>query len=388
MPSLLSLTKSYIVHRLHRALNLGNLEEELAHCRRAADNVSEQLGAGGAIYAFIRQGQMVSPQPELSFVCSRGRTGTQWLTEVLNLHPDILAAHGPGAPPFWFPGKPSARIRASEDRQWHSRIGDLSFAQARAEMRRVGEARYYALVHALTLPELAAKLGNEVSFGRVAAVNLVRHPVPRINSFHAEWLLGDTPHYQLVRAYLIRRWHHEAIFTHYRDRILQKFDVDFRSLRDILFVIACHWLRYDLQDFEYPVRHFAFEKLVSDRSCVAELLRSCFGPAFSISDEYLEAVGRVRRRNARSFMPLDVRDAYAAWSEWQKYCFSVVFEDIDLRRVYNGFEYDFSFLSDPADRRTDRGYRAAQSDIAMHQDRHPRTQAQDIVPSGRADAAE
>jgi hypothetical protein len=363
MRSLLALTKSYVVNRLHRALNLGHLEAEIAACRCAAE-VAAPLRAGGALYGFIRQGQMVSPIPELTFVCSRGRTGTQWLTEVLNHHPDILAAHGPGSPPFWFPGKPSARIRVVEDQQWHSRIGDLSFSQARAEMRRVGEARHYALVHALTVPELAEKLGKDLSVGRIAVVNLVRHPVSRINSFHAEWLLGDTAHYARVRSYLIQRWGEESIFAHYRERILQKFAIDLTPLNELLFVMACHWLRYDLADFDYPVRHFAFERLVLDRSYLAELLRSSFGPAFVVTDEYLEVIGRVRRRNARTLKPLDARGAYAAWHEWQRYCFSIVFEDVDLSRVYADFDYDFSFIADPATRSIDAGYRPCHDEPA------------------------
>src|SRR5260370_25445762 len=129
MRSLLTRKKSYVVNRLRRALNLSHLEAELAACRRAAE-VAAPLGAGGALYGFIRQGQMVSPIPELTFVCSRGRTGTQWLTEVLNHHPEILAAHGPGSPPFWFPGKPTAPIRAAQTHHCPTPTAPLSFSHA------------------------------------------------------------------------------------------------------------------------------------------------------------------------------------------------------------------------------------------------------------------
>ncbi len=388
MRSLLTLTKSYVVHRLHRALNLSHLEAEIGACRRAVEEIAGPLGAGGAVYGFIRQGQMVSPIPELTFVCSRGRTGTQWLTEALNHHPDVLAAHGPGSPPFWFPGKPSARTRVIEDQQWQSRIGDLSFAEARAEMRRVGEAHHYALVHALTVPELAEKLGKDLTVGRIAVVNLVRHPVPRINSFHAEWLLGDTAHYDRIRSYLSQRWCEEPIFARYRERILQKFAIDFTSLNEMLFVMACHWLRYDRDDFKYPVRHFAFERLVLDRSYLAELLQASFGPAFIVSGEYLETIGRVRRRNARTLKPLDSRGAYLAWQDWQKYCFSIVFEDVDLSRIYAEFDYDFSFIADPSTRSVGVGYRPSRDEARMRQNRHPIGQAHEAVPPRPAAAAE
>jgi hypothetical protein len=255
-------------------------------------------------------------------------------------------------------------------------------------MRRVGEARHYALVHALTVPELAEKLGKDLSIGRIAVVNLVRHPVPRINSFHAEWLLGDTAHYERVRGYLIQRWRQDAIFAHYRERILQKFAVDFTSLNEMLFVMARHWLRYDLVDFKYPVRHFAFERLILDRFYLAELLRSSFGPAFVVTDEYLDAIGRVRRRNARTLKPLDSRGAYAAWHEWQRYCFSIVLEDVDLSCVYADFDYDFSFIADPTRRSIDAGYRPCHDEPRMRQHRHPNRQAHEVVPSRPAAAAE
>jgi len=35
----------------------------------------------------------------LSFVCSHGRTATEWIFKALNLHPDIFAVHGPVPPP-------------------------------------------------------------------------------------------------------------------------------------------------------------------------------------------------------------------------------------------------------------------------------------------------
>jgi hypothetical protein len=330
-------------HILHLDTAVGAVDAGLTQTRNALD-------PGGALFGFIRQGQMVSLVPELTFVCSRGRTGTQWLTEALNLHPDILAAHGPMSPPVWFHGKPSVRLRAAVDQQWHSRLGGLSLAQCREEMALAGPARYYALVHALTVPEVAEKLGKEPSSGQMATVNVVRHPVPRINSFQAEWLLGDPVIYAPLHGYLLDRWRQEPLFAQYRERIARRFDVDFTARRNIFFVMACYWLRYDQNDFEFPVRHFAYERLVVERDYMADFLRAAFGPSFAVSDEHLEAITRLGPRNARAEGPVAPEAVFAAWQEWQKYCFTIVFEDIDLLRTYADFGYEFSFAAAPARR--------------------------------------
>ena len=341
MRSAVRLAKEYTAFRLRRALNLAGLEAEIHRLAAELAEVRRSFDQAG----FIRQGQIAAPMPELTFICSRGRTGTMWLTEALNRHPEILAAHGPGAPPFWFHGKPGAKVRVSEDQQWHSRMGELSLAQCRAEMVLAGPARYYALVHALTVPEVAAKLGEKPATGQVATVNVVRHPVPRINSFQADWLLGDLPHSRRFRSYLIERWRHEEVFAQYRERILRRFVVDFTSLREVLFVMACYWLRYDHDDFGYPVRHFAFERLVSERSYLSEFLRAGFGPSFAPTAEYLDTIAGIGRRNARTMETVAPEAAFSAWEDWQKFCFSIVFEDIDLPRAYVGFGYDFSFIT-------------------------------------------
>ena len=280
---------------------------------------------------------------DVYFVCSNGRTATHWLTAVLNADPDFIAAHGPVSPP---------RLIGS---QRYSESGDATVANAdafrakpldaiRAGLVAVGTARRYAMIQGFSLAELYLKMSGEPSTTRVRAVNIVRHPVARAQSFWMHWRFQEEGRRDMAR--LLARWDQPSAYGFYKSFVSARFPkVDLSQTDARLFIIALHWVMRDLDDFVLPAEHFPIEWLLQGWKHFDAFLDITFGRAGEARATMQKAYRELPRLNAMAAQPQTPAQIYGAWEPWQRALFAGLCEEYQLPAIYGRFGYEFSFLA-------------------------------------------
>jgi hypothetical protein len=281
-------------------------------------------------------------------VASQGRTATTWLTVALNLHPEISCAHGPRLPLAFRDvkamkagvllrdpvelasyGEGGARFRAAT-------IADI-VADGHAQ---APEGNRLTLVHALNAYELFHKAKAESYAGAFRAVNVVRHPISRTQSYYAQFFRSrNNPRFQTDMATTRQN-------SRYYQRwasVAQELDVDLDNEENWLWILAMVWTANDFNDLEMDIPHLPYERIISDIDFFAWFVRALYGPNLPISAQFLQQVQELGQLNETSSRQ-SVIEIFASWPEWKRALFKLFAVENHLRQRYRPFDYSFDVL--------------------------------------------
>jgi hypothetical protein len=279
--------------------------------------------------------------PALSFVCSHGRTATTWMTRALDSHPDIAAVHGPISPPV----APSAAVSYEEvvSKGWDTeKFFAMTVDEMVNEMQAFSTKRFKVRVHALNAYQLLDKVKRESPLSSVRAVTVIRHPIPRIESYQRSWLHD----WDLARNL-------QQFFTNYYltsdlvKNILTAMETHGVSqpetLEDKLFVCAVTWLANDFRDFETEVPVFVQERLTHDPEYWISFLRAAFGPTIAVPFTHLQNVQKLEAKNVQTKERMSSAEVYAKWPDWKRFAFRHFSILYNVPAMYRRFGYEFEY---------------------------------------------
>jgi hypothetical protein len=275
-------------------------------------------------------------------VTSHGRTATYWLAAALNDHPDFLCGHGGYLPPVLEYFERPEQTTTLDAHRNHGTFIAKSLGDVFAALTDAGEAKAYGMVHAYAAHHLAQwpQLANPTTPPIV--VNIVRHPVTRIESLMRQ-LMHETKFSNGVKDNLD---HHFDAYVDpaVRSDICARPGVDYTELKTRAFIYAtASVLVFDTMDLALDFRHLAMEQLVVDRDLFAWLIGHLSGGAASASTDYLEKVFSMGQRN-HHVHPISAAERFARWSPWQADITKLLLEKHDAENLYRHFGFDFSFL--------------------------------------------
>jgi len=274
-------------------------------------------------------------------VASHGQTATKWFAKALDLHPQINCSHGYYYPPL-AANDPRSEMPVAEQRRvteerFFKRPEGLSLEEYFNELDELGRGQQADLpvfngsVHCFTAAMMFNQLRTDRADGLVW-MNMVRHPIDRINSVVAHWtnILVDDERFRkhLFECDLLRCRHLIELISEYHD-------VDFGTVQNALFIVALLQLQDIHNDLKACLDHhvpiIVQERLVSDRSYFRDIAVHLTRDEIEISKDYLDRIFAMPKINTHQ---LGSRE----WVEWEKYGFGLVMTE-DVRLLYCDLGY-------------------------------------------------
>ena len=324
------------------------------------------------------------PQPQAKFmVVTSGNCGAIWFASALNLHPGIFAGCGIDHPIescFRYDLKKDglALLRASGARQYRfgahpetmRRVMDAHAISMEFPARDYSELATYVFdeledvpgadrfaavgtIHAFTAVQFDRYyrqnrniLGNR----QVIVTNMIRHPVPRAESY--------------LQAFMKHHlWEYKAQIDEYVAsnpgewrRLERTYGISMEDprVRAALFMYrighSVSWVMNELQQF-YRMLPLKMEDLQSDPEYFAAAVHLLTGGRIEPDQDYLDEVykpenlGVGRRHVADGSRPPGPREQWEAWPRWEQEEFRRISTTDPIVEVYGRYGYDFSFLT-------------------------------------------
>ena len=290
-------------------------------------------------------------------VTSHGWSASNWVAHALNLHKDIVCSH-------------SARNALANDKDLQSNENlkvhlnslhtgyvarqEKNIDGSYDEIERMDEGKYFGSVHLYRLrdlPVVYAKYGN---FKReFSLMNLVRHPVNLVWSGYGQF--KDLFRYDINELH----WTLGKVLNESREFVFSignKYELNLGDFENLAFIgAACVLgsLRKDLDAVEkvkvIPQIHFngylQMEQVTTDPEAYKKFVATLL-PGITPDQNYMDAVfstGAINKHKHDS-KKITFAERYASWADWQKEVFMFYFNKYDLRKEYENYGYDFSFL--------------------------------------------
>jgi len=275
----------------------------------------------------------------LSFVCSHGRTATEWIFKALNLHPDIFAVHGPVSPPPADLNDPAYQNLLKTTWVSGERFHALTVDQMVEEMA-VSDRPFKARVHAIGAFQLIEKMRSDRPRSPVRIVNVIRHPVTRAESFHRNFMFTSGL-FREFRRHMTEFHQSSQIVSELVEVVHSNGFPKLKSNEDKLFINAVAWLANDFPDLTTGVPIFLHERLTSDSEYWTDFLLATFGPSVDIAFEYLRSVRELPPANAQNPSAPSSREVYAQWEPWKQFVFRHFALSRNLAAIYRPYGYRF-----------------------------------------------
>ena len=280
-------------------------------------------------------------QPEYFFVTSYGRTATVWLTRALNLHPDILCSHGPSLVPIIArPGVPYTAQSVVDAQNSTLQFYAQNLRQILANLQeQKSNARWIGNIHAFSAQNLWLRAHTELNVPFFRTVNLLRHPVTRIDSFWRRWqqehsFHSPTTHWIATKA--TQRLRYRNIIKELR----QYHEVQLESFEERAFFYAVMQMSIDDRDLRAGVQHISSEMLVSDIEYFTYTIKLLMGDSIALSEEYIHQVQCLGRQNAAEGYGRSAEQVFNEWQPWQRTLFMMFLRDHPrLKTHYENFGY-------------------------------------------------
>lgn len=290
-------------------------------------------------------------------ITSYGRTGNNWLAVTLNRHQDIFVACGPDLEP-----SKTESYSQDDNRRMHRDI-DRFFSTPPEEYFKIlkdrgANPKVYGTIHSYGLHQ-AVHYVQRTKDRNCTVVNIIRHPVRRLQSLRNRWLyeLGFN---EFARA----RYHENFLRSHLPQpgiqQIKNEFGVDFEKPENWLFVNATLQVAQDANDFSVKgVPHIPMEHCVRDVEHFLWLFRLITGGIVELNDEFVEAieitekinrsgkfaeeVNADRQREGAEHAESNSYMIFKSWDMWQKMLFCRMLKSLKLAPAYHHHGYDLSF---------------------------------------------
>jgi hypothetical protein len=278
------------------------------------------------------------------FVTSYGRTATVWLTRALNLHPDVVCNHGPSLYQF------SARQGKQHEEEGFLQVQKTAGVFYGLSLREIlhlisanGEKKCVGNVHAYTAWNLYNKRKAEAEAPPIRTINLLRHPITRIDSFWRRFQYEHTlnsPSSQWIEKEAMKEPRYQQVLEELR----RHHDVMVEGFDERAFFHAVMQMSTDAGDLSIEVPHIVSERLVADIDYFAYVFDLLTGRSVSISSKYLRGVSDLGKQNAERGGGRSAIEVFEEWQPWQRTLFLLILRDHTvLREAYPCFGYDFPY---------------------------------------------
>lgn len=279
-------------------------------------------------------------QPEYFLVTSYGRTATVWLTQALNLHPDILCSHGPSYIPIItrknVPYTEASVVDAQNSSpQFHSQ----TIRQILLRLEEHGNARWIGNVHGFTSRNLWLRGWTELDTPPYRSVNLLRHPIARADSFWRRWQCErnfDSPFTRWIASEVTKKLKYQRTIK----ELKYYYNITLESFEERAFFYAVMQMSNDYRDMKLKTAQIISERLVSDMDYFAYTAKLLMGDSISLSNEYLDQVQQLGKQNASTTSGRDADSIFKSWQPWQRTLFMVFLRDHPkLAACYESYGY-------------------------------------------------
>lgn len=282
-------------------------------------------------------------------ITSHGNTASLWLAAALNQYPDVFCTHAYDYP-FPANGIEPRDLSAAEQQKRNAiirkRLFKLSLAEFLHEMQSVTKKPIVGNVHGYTYGRLLPKLASlpHKHRQRLIILNMVRHPITRVNSMSAMYYAPDGLHQDhFVEVDFVSRCAHlrDYFDRHYADLeytpLVKAFFVALIALEDIT--------RDVVLANSHGVKNISFEKVTSDPDYFAQLLNRVVNPYKALEQDRALSVFRntpkINKHNADQNRSAETQ--YHAWEPWQRDLFNYVTRRMYMQEVYAEYGYQLAF---------------------------------------------
>jgi hypothetical protein len=275
-------------------------------------------------------------QRAYAIIGSAGRTATHWLAAAFNLHPQVFFSHGPDLGPRKTGRGESALDRFLRIAQQMDSF-DFSDCDRYFDLLESQDGfTVYGNVHGIfpPQPEQLANAHRRAYFG----CGIVRHPVPRVQSFVNRW------RYEIQVSPLRRELYAPVKDDADQELLLSRtsrtygvncFDVD-----ALLFMRALDTVvRFDKYFFDAGLPIYQMERLVADIDYFLNLFDHATAGLVEPDDDFLAALKKLQPIEQRQNGAAAVT-CLASWAPWQKRYFRDSIAGAGLADAYEALGYN------------------------------------------------
>src|SRR3989338_927550 len=275
-------------------------------------------------------------------ITSYGRTATFWIAKKLNEHPDIVCSHGPIYPPV-LPGKedsPSDNLALEMHRNLDTFL-KTPIEKVLEGVRQLGRAKIYGNVHAYSANSVKIMINSNMIQSKLNVVNLIRHPVTRIESFKNRF------HYELMHNMYFRNkvndYARDVVDKELMNYLKDRCKINF-SANDTLFLYALCLVPFnDALDLKTDIVSIPMERLTKEPEVFCWMFNIISHGSLRMDSNYLAEIYFQGRLNVLSEEKSAIA-TYFSWQDWMRDAFHFVAQKYNFPAMYNKLHYDFSFV--------------------------------------------
>lgn len=282
-------------------------------------------------------------------IASHGWSGSTWLANALNLHPDIGVAHN------------SLDLRASkaahepEYKKRSLKRLDMSISANYRTVSEIYTEPNIGTVHLYRLRDFTTifdKYGKWTE--SYDLYNLVRNPIALVFSGYGKFqtlFKNDLPELHWNTGKLLEDT--EAIYE-----ITGRNDILVGEIENLAFICACKTLGSLLADLlalgtidSIPNLNYKgvvlMEEVTQDPDAMKRLVNNITGRSDAATSDFLDnvyALGKINERDKSIEKKLPVEERYKKLESWQKDILNFYLDKYDILSAYEKYGYDLSFL--------------------------------------------
>ncbi len=282
-------------------------------------------------------------------ITSSGQMGTFWLATQLNKHPEIFCSHSYDKPAW---GASGTALRGEEGERQRAVIkkyfGTLPLKQFFEENAEVTPKHFVGNVHAYNV-EKALSLVKKENLQDVKIINLIRHPISRINSFvkcmKNEWFdFGYFDHLTFIPQNY-REYGRKLVIECFGEKRLAEFD---DSLDKQFFVTAAVLERgtaYQAQMAEQnKIPNIKYEDATTSKESMAQIVRYIGNDSLINDYDWFDKGISYKKINSHTNAHHDtIQSIFEGWDNWKKELYRHLVAE-DVFELYLRGHYDFVTL--------------------------------------------
>lgn len=280
-------------------------------------------------------------------ITSHGQTASMWLAAVLNCIPEIFCTHG-----YAYPPRPAKLEEITPDELTSREISakrfeTLSLDDFFSELRHATNKPIVGNVLAFYLGRLLSRVNKaKLKKRKFTLVNMIRHPVTRLTSTLKTWnpLDEDSSPAFTDLDFATR-------CNHFKDYILQAHQVDLTTHRNKSFVVALLAMEDITNDIRLAklnhIPNIKYEDITTDKNYFGNFIQHISADRIKLSPDVLNSLfssKRINAHNRRSNGEHEASRQFQLWEKWQQDAFKFAMERTNMLHVYEGYNYDFSFI--------------------------------------------
>lgn len=279
-------------------------------------------------------------------VTSHGNTGTMWLAINLNNHQEIFCTHS-----YQYPIVPPIEKLNKEKRgenllaNVNKYFWQLSIDEFFDQHEDVASSRIIGNVHGFVFNRLwtmLPDLSNERK-RKLRILNMIRHPVTRINSCYHHWLEGDDEKFPFLDIDIKNNCNHlHALLADKKYKV----DMTYENKAFIVAVLQSEHVARDVHDcHKEGIGNIVFEDMIKDVDYFKCIFNGLTKMNLTEKDNHLFNIKNEKIKHKHNpLSELSAAQQYDAWEDWKKCLFNFVCGTSEMKKAYRPYDYDLSFV--------------------------------------------